>query len=48
MNRRRVVAAFDGGTVSSDAGTLLLARTHAALELIDRLAGSAWFGAVRR
>ena len=35
---RRVVAAFDGGTVSSDAGALLLARTDAAIGLIDRLA----------
>jgi Transposase DDE domain group 1 len=35
---RRVVAAFDGGTVSSDAGALLLGRTDAAIGLIDRLA----------
>jgi Transposase DDE domain group 1 len=34
-----VVAAFDGGTVSSDAGALLLGRTDAAIGLIDRLAG---------
>jgi hypothetical protein len=34
-----VVAAFDGGTVSSDAGALLLGRTDDALGLIDRLAG---------
>jgi hypothetical protein len=27
VERRRVVAAFDGGTVSSDAGALLLGRT---------------------
>ncbi len=39
VERRRVVAAFDGGTVSSDAGALLLGRTDAALGLIDRLAG---------
>jgi hypothetical protein len=38
VERRRVVAAFDGGTVSSDAGALLLARTDAAIGLIDRLA----------
>jgi hypothetical protein len=36
---RRVVAAFDGGTVSSDAGALLLGRTDQAIGLIDRLAG---------
>ena len=39
VERRRVVAAFDGGTVSSDAGALLLGRADAALGLIDRLAG---------
>jgi hypothetical protein len=33
-----VVAAFDGGRVSSDAGALLLKRTDEAIELIDRLA----------
>ena len=35
--RRRVVAAFDGGTISSDAGALLLGKTDAALGLVDRL-----------
>ena len=39
VERRRVVAAFDGGRVSSDAGALLLKRTDEAIELIDRLAG---------
>ena len=39
VERRRVVAAFDGGTVSSDAGALLLQSTDAAIGLIDRLAG---------
>jgi len=39
VERRHVVAAFDGGTVSSDAGALLLGRTDAAIGLIDRLAG---------
>jgi hypothetical protein len=39
IERRRVVAAFDGGTVSSDAGALLLGRADAASGLIDRLAG---------
>lgn len=38
VERRRVVAAFDGGTVSSDAGALLLGRTDEAIGLIDRLA----------
>ena len=38
VERRRVVAAFDGGTVSSDAGALLLGRTDAAIGLLDRLA----------
>jgi Transposase DDE domain group 1 len=39
VGRRRVVAAFDGGTVSSDAGALLLGKADAAIGLIDRLAG---------
>lgn len=39
IERRRVVAAFDGGTVSSEAGALLLGRTDEAIGLIDRLAG---------
>lgn len=39
VERRRVVAAFDGGTVSSDAGALLLGRTDEAIGLVDRLAG---------
>lgn len=33
VERRRVVAAFDGGTVSSDAGALLLQRTDQAIGL---------------
>src|SRR5450755_2874274 len=37
VGRRRVVAAFDGGTVSSDAGALLLGRTDEAIGLLDRL-----------
>jgi len=36
---RRVVAAFDGGTVSSEGGALLLGKADAALGLVDRLAG---------
>jgi hypothetical protein len=39
VERRRVVAAFDGGTISSDAGALLLGQADAAIGLIDRLAG---------
>ncbi|AMN47529.1 transposase [Steroidobacter denitrificans] len=39
VERRRVVAAFDGGTVSSDAGALLLGKCDEAIGLIDRLAG---------
>jgi Transposase DDE domain group 1 len=39
VGRRRVVASFDGGRVSSDAGALLLQRTDRAIGLIDRLAG---------
>ena len=39
VERRQVVAAFDGGTVSSDAGALLLGKTDKAIGLIDRLAG---------
>ena len=38
VGRRRVVAAFDGGQVTSDAGALLLMRTARAIGLIDRLA----------
>jgi hypothetical protein len=35
---RRVVAAFDGGAVTSDAGALLLRETDRAIGLIDRVA----------
>ena len=38
VERRRVVAQFDGGHVSSDAGALLLQRTDEAIGLLDRLA----------
>jgi hypothetical protein len=37
VERRRVVAAFDGGTVSSDAGALLLGKADAAIGLVDQL-----------
>lgn len=36
---RRVVAAFDGGRMTSDAGALLLGATDKAIGLVDRLAG---------
>jgi hypothetical protein len=36
---RRVVAAFDGGAVTSDAGALLLGATDKAIRLIERFAG---------
>lgn len=39
VERRRVVAGFDGGQVSSDAGALLLKSTDEAIGLIGRLAG---------
>ena len=38
LEGRRVVAAFDGGRVTSDAGALLLKRTDEAIGLIDRVA----------
>jgi hypothetical protein len=38
VGRRRVIGAFDGGTVSSDAGALLLQRTDQAIGLMERLA----------
>ena len=36
---RAVVAGFDGGAISSDAGSVLLAATDRAIDLTDRLAG---------
>ena len=39
VERRRVVAAFVGGTISSDAGALLLGKADEAIGLIDRLSG---------
>ena len=36
---RAVIAAFDGGTMTSDAGALLLGMTDRAVRLLDRLAG---------
>ncbi len=42
VGRRRVVAGFDGGTVSSDAGALLLGRVDEAIGLIERLSECFW------
>ena len=36
---RRVVAEFDGGSITSDAGALLLGATDRAIKLMDRFAG---------
>jgi hypothetical protein len=38
VERRAVVAGFDGGTISSDAGALLLGKTDRAIRPIDRFA----------
>jgi hypothetical protein len=39
VERHSVVAAFDGGKITSDAGALLLGAGNRAIGLIDRLAG---------
>ena len=39
-DRRRVVAAFDGGSITADAGALLLRHTDKAIGLFERLARS--------
>jgi hypothetical protein len=39
VDRRSVVAAFDGGTITSDAGALLLGATDRAIRLVERFAG---------
>ncbi len=36
---REVVAAFDGGAITSDAGALLLGASDRAIGLVDRFAG---------
>jgi hypothetical protein len=38
VERRRLVAAFDGGAMTSDAGALLLRHTDRAIGLFDRVA----------
>src|SRR5260221_3765841 len=35
---RQVIAAFDGGAITSDAGALLLGATDRAIRMVDRLA----------
>jgi hypothetical protein len=35
---REVIAAFDGGAITSDAGALLLGATNRAIRMVDRLA----------
>ena len=44
---RAVVAAFDGGAITSDAGALLLGATDRVIRMVDRLARSAVPGAGR-
>lgn len=39
VEKRAVVASFDGGTITSDAGGLLLGATDRAIDLIERFAG---------
>jgi hypothetical protein len=39
FGQRRVVAAFDGGAVTSDGGALLLRHTDRAIGLVERVAG---------
>src|SRR5215471_8055115 len=39
VDGREVVAAFDGGNITSDAGGLLLGATDRAIRLVDRFAG---------
>jgi hypothetical protein len=39
VEKRVVVAGFDGGAISSDAGALLLGATDRAIKLVDRFAG---------
>jgi hypothetical protein len=37
VERRAVLAGFDGGKITSDAGALLLGATDGAIRLVDRL-----------
>jgi hypothetical protein len=39
VERRGVVAGFDGGRITSDAGALLLGATDRAIQLVERFAG---------
>lgn len=45
---RAVVASFDGGAITSDAGGLLLGATDRAIGLVDRFAGCFTDDAARR
>jgi hypothetical protein len=47
VDGRRVVAAFDGGAVTSDAGALLLGVTDKAIRLVERFAGCFFDGRSR-
>ena len=38
IDRRAVIAGFDGGAITSDAGALLLGAADPAIGLVDRLA----------
>ena len=40
VNGRAVVAGFDGGAITSDAGALLLGATDRAIRLVARFAGA--------
>ena len=39
LDRREVVAKFDGGTITSDAGALLLREVDRATSIIEKFAG---------
>ena len=42
VERRAVVAGFDGGRMTSDAGALLLGATDRAIPLVERFAACLW------
>ena len=44
FDRHRVVAAFDGGAISTDAGALLLRHYASAIRLFDRVASCFMYG----
>ena len=47
VEKRAVVAGFDGGTITSDAGGLLLGLTDRAIGLVGRLPAASWMVAIR-